>query len=234
MTRQPRAGGTGSAVAPDKAVLSRTSSRSSDATRNALIDAATSVFADHGFEAGSVRTITRMAHANQAAITYHFAGKEGLYRAVLRAGIEAFESESLIDEASVMEQDRAGALRLVIRQFVLPLSQPGRLGRYIKIFGREGADPSPVYVAFFADERPRLFTLVEVLVRRFLPPDAGSRDVALTTYWLLQQPVSFVRDANRLRSAPYCLTFDPHQIEWLVEFIAELAEAGLEGRQRGR
>ena len=61
------------------------SNRSSEATRGALIEAATTVFAEQGFEAGSVRTITRIAKANQAAITYHFGGKDGLYRAVLRA-----------------------------------------------------------------------------------------------------------------------------------------------------
>jgi AcrR family transcriptional regulator len=192
-----------------------------------LIDAATSVFADQGFEAGAVRAITRMAKANQAAITYHFGGKDGLYRAVLRAAVETFEAQSLIDEQNVAELDRAEALRLVMRQFFLPLSQPGRLGRYIRIFGREGINPSPVYMAFFAEERPRLFTLVETLVRRFLPAEVSPKDVSLTTYWLVQQPVSFVRDADRLRNPPYSLTFDEDQIEWLIDFLTRLSLDGL-------
>ena len=121
-------------------------SRTADATRQALIEAATTVFADEGFAAGSVRSITRKAGANQAAITYHFGGKDGLYQAVLQAGIDAFETESLIDERTVTEEDRGEALRIVIRQFFIPLTQPGRLGRFIRIFGREGIDPeSGVY-----------------------------------------------------------------------------------------
>ena len=59
--------------------------RQAEATRRALIEAATTVFAEQGYDAGSVRAITGRARANQAAITYHFGGKEGLYREVLRA-----------------------------------------------------------------------------------------------------------------------------------------------------
>ena len=149
--------------------------RAADSTRRALIEAATTVFAEHGYRAGSVRMITQAAGANQAAITYHFNGKDGLYRAVLREAIAAFEEHSVLHGQDVGTLDREAALRLVIRQFLLPLTQPGRLGRYVQILGWEGVHPSPVYIAFFAEETPRLFRTVEQLVRRFLPGDAGER-----------------------------------------------------------
>ncbi len=49
--------------------------RPSELTRHALIEAATAVFADKGYEGGSVRLITEKATANQAAINYLFGGK---------------------------------------------------------------------------------------------------------------------------------------------------------------
>ena len=70
----------------------------SAATRQALIKAATVLFAQNGYEGASVRAIVGRARANQAAITYHFGGKEGLYMEVLKAAFEAFtrgESEPL-------------------------------------------------------------------------------------------------------------------------------------------
>lgn len=51
-------------------------SRASDLTRQSLLEEAIEVFAASGYEGASVRTITRRAGANQAAITYHFGGKE--------------------------------------------------------------------------------------------------------------------------------------------------------------
>lgn len=52
-------------------------------TRGALIAAATEVFAEHGFREATVRDICARAHANVAAVNYHFGDKEALYAAVL-------------------------------------------------------------------------------------------------------------------------------------------------------
>ena len=60
-----------------------------DITRQALLDHGTDVFAESGFDRASVREITRRATVNQAAINYHFGGKEALYREVLRLAVAA-------------------------------------------------------------------------------------------------------------------------------------------------
>jgi AcrR family transcriptional regulator len=54
----------------------------SDATRMALVTAATEVFARTGFEAVGTREIAAAAGVHPALIGYHFGGKEGLYIAV--------------------------------------------------------------------------------------------------------------------------------------------------------
>lgn len=48
-------------------------------TRERLIAAAAAVFAEHGFEAATVREICGRAEANVAAINYYFGGKRQLY-----------------------------------------------------------------------------------------------------------------------------------------------------------
>ena len=50
---------------------------------NVSSKAAERLFADRGYEETSIRAIVAKARVNQAAINYHFGGKDGLYREVL-------------------------------------------------------------------------------------------------------------------------------------------------------
>jgi AcrR family transcriptional regulator len=62
---------------------SRESRESSDSRRQ-LLEAGTRLFARGGLEGTSVRDIAREAGTNICMISYHFGGKEGLYRACLQ------------------------------------------------------------------------------------------------------------------------------------------------------
>jgi len=62
--------------------------KKSEATREALLAAGTRLFAERGFDGASVDAIARGAKVNKAMISYHFRGKDGLYRAILA---ETFE-----------------------------------------------------------------------------------------------------------------------------------------------
>jgi len=55
-----------------------------ESTRDALLDAATLVFAREGFASANLRQIAQAAGANPALIGYHFHSKEGLYLAVFQ------------------------------------------------------------------------------------------------------------------------------------------------------
>ena len=54
-------------------------SRPSEYTRNSIMKAAVALFAERGYDGTSIRAIVSKARVNQAAINYHFKGKEGLY-----------------------------------------------------------------------------------------------------------------------------------------------------------
>lgn len=58
--------------------------RDAEATREALLAAATGLFADRGFAGATVDAIAARARVNKAMINYHFHGKQGLYTAILR------------------------------------------------------------------------------------------------------------------------------------------------------
>lgn len=56
--------------------------------RLALIEAAAGLFAEHGFEGASLRTVAASAGVTPAMISYYFEDKAGLLRAVVVAGLE--------------------------------------------------------------------------------------------------------------------------------------------------
>jgi AcrR family transcriptional regulator len=67
--------------------MKKTTSRvhDSEAKREALMAAATDLFAEHGFDGVSVEQIAEASGVNKALINYHFGGKAGLYSAILKA-----------------------------------------------------------------------------------------------------------------------------------------------------
>ena len=54
-----------------------------DSTRRNLINSAGPVFAAKGYQSATIREICKRAHANVAAVNYHFKDKLGLYAEVL-------------------------------------------------------------------------------------------------------------------------------------------------------
>lgn len=59
--------------------------RNTEATREALMNAATELFARRGYDGTRVDQIAERAGVNKAMISYHFGGKKGLYNEILSA-----------------------------------------------------------------------------------------------------------------------------------------------------
>ena len=64
--------------------MARRMTRPSEVTRERIMKAAERLFAESGYDGTSIRAIVAKARVNQAAINYHFVGKDGLYSEVLR------------------------------------------------------------------------------------------------------------------------------------------------------
>jgi AcrR family transcriptional regulator len=208
--------------------------RPAELTRHALIEAATAVFADKGYEGGSVRTITEKAKANQAAINYHFGDKEGLYREVLRAAVHAFDDFSLIDDGKLPDMDRDEALRLFLRQQLMPLIKRNQLSRYMRLFNWEILQRTDVFQELIATERIPTLATAQAIVRKFLPETASREEQTLAMIWLVNQAFIFVRHYEHLSKPPSNLRLDDGFMERLIEMLARLLTAGLAGLSGSR
>jgi AcrR family transcriptional regulator len=171
--------------------------RPSDYTRERILKAALKLFADHGYEGASVRAIVAGAKANQAAINYHFAGKEGLYRAVLAIAFEALTHDARLDAELLKSLPREEALERFVRRQLAPLAGRDELGRYLQLFNWEALRPTPVFKAFIAEEAAPFMAQAAELIRRFLPKASG-RTVMVAAIWLLGQCSVFVRNREQL------------------------------------
>jgi AcrR family transcriptional regulator len=64
-------------------------------TKDRILDAAESLFADLGFEATSLRAVTQAAGVNLAAVNYHFQSKEALLLAVIGRHADVINQERM-------------------------------------------------------------------------------------------------------------------------------------------
>ena len=76
------------------------------ATREAILKAATKVFAKHGFDGGRIEQISRAAHSYDRMIYYYFGSKEALFIAVIEELYRRFneaEAALVIDETQPVD-----------------------------------------------------------------------------------------------------------------------------------
>jgi TetR/AcrR family transcriptional regulator len=90
--------------------------RDADATREALLAAATELFAERGFAEATVDAIAARARVNKAMINYHFEGKQGLY-------------------TSILKRDFGWAVERIGELTRQPIRADERLSRFVAIFG---------------------------------------------------------------------------------------------------
>jgi AcrR family transcriptional regulator len=201
-------------------------SRPADLTRDNLIEAAIAVFSAKGFEGGSVREITQAANANQAAINYHFGGKDGLYREVLKASVRVFAELSPLDADRLAGMNGPQAVDTFIRTQLKALNRRDQLGRFLRIFTWETLSRTQVFSDFLATEKLPIFSVAELVVRKFLPPDTDRADLWIAIFWLLSQIETFIRP-ERLERPPYNLKIDPKLIEHLADRLSAMTVAAL-------
>ena len=114
-------------------------------TRQRLIDAASELFAERGFNHVSIRDICAAANANVAAVNYYFHDKWGLYKVILDMIVE--DSMKMIEEVHANPPGTPPEEKL--RRYVHGFLSHGlcksseRDFRRSRLMGREMVDPTP-------------------------------------------------------------------------------------------
>jgi AcrR family transcriptional regulator len=202
--------------------------RPSEVTRERILKAAERLFAERGYDGTSIRTIVARARVNQAAINYHFDGKDGLYREVLRSGFRALTEHQLAHARELTAMSREQALLDFVRRQLAPLSARDEVSRAMRIFNWETVRPTPVFRSLMREEAAPFLGLAADLVRRFLP-DADHRTLMVASIWLLGQCSVFLRNRDQLAEPPIGLVLDESAVDWLSQLISRWVVGGLAG-----
>jgi AcrR family transcriptional regulator len=200
--------------------------RPSEVTRDRIMKAAERLFADKGFDGTSIRAIVAKARVNQAAINYHFGGKDGLYREVLRTAFRSMTQDQVAHAEDVKTLSREEALAAFIRRQLHPLMARDESSRHMRIFNWETVRPTPVMRSLVAEEAAPFMNSAVEIVRRFLP-DADRRTLTVASIWLIGQCGVFLRNRERLAEPPVGLQMDDAMVEWLGGAISRWIVAGL-------
>ncbi len=200
--------------------------RPSEITRERILKAAERLFAERGYDGTSVRAIVAKARVNQAAINYHFAGKEGLYREVLRAAFHALTEDQLAHAAEAKTLSREAALGEFVRRQLRPLIARDEYSRHTRIFNWETVRPTAVFRQLLREEAAPFMGLAVDLVRRFMP-EADHRTLVVAAIWLIGQCGVFIRNREQLAEPPVSISLEESAIEQLAQLVSRWAIGGL-------
>jgi len=169
-------------------------------TRERILDTALDLFGEHGLGDTRVRDIAARAKVNLAAISYHFGGKEELYRAVAALVIGRVERRirrrAAIGPASIPEDptEAAAALERLIETVVDVVVGPPEMRRVARFIVRELMQPTPAFEVVFATMSV-MHRIASALLGRATGLDPESRDVKLRVFLLIGQAI-FLRIAE--------------------------------------
>jgi TetR/AcrR family transcriptional regulator, regulator of cefoperazone and chloramphenicol sensitivity len=171
-----------------------------DPTRERILDAALDLFGERGPSGTTVRDIAKRANVNVAAISYHFGGKDELYRAVathvtglihgrVMAGAGRYLSTLPASPAAAFE-----ALQALLETIVDVIVGPEEMRRVARFILREQMEPTEAFEIFYGT-----LSRLHLAACRFLGMAAGvdseSDDTKMRVFLLIGQ-VIFLRVAE--------------------------------------
>ena len=203
----------------------------SSSTRQRIMLAALDVFARRGFAAATIREIVERARANQAAVNYHFGGKENLYREVLRYSFRRVSGgEAWADIAT--DDPPAVRVRQVVELLLRPDAADDERRAHARLIAWEMLSPTGALPDLAAGEIAPQVDAVAGMLRAFLPAGAAPATARIAALWLIGQCTFFDRGRDLLRDLDVELPAGPAPGD-LVDRIAELALHGLAGLGTG-
>lgn len=172
-------------------------------TRELLVQTAISVFGRDGFHAASTRHIAQQAGVNQALISYHYGGKEGLYLAAMkhiadsvaerigplaeeiRKRIEGYELLAITDMPTARENYLAELFLLT--DAIVNMLVDKQSSAWAQLILREQQQPSPALDIIYEGMMKNIMTLLTLLVSRIRSVPAESSEVTLLAITVFSQ-----------------------------------------------
>jgi AcrR family transcriptional regulator len=204
------------------------------ATKDRILDAAESLFMEHGFEATSLRSITTAAGVNLAAVNYHFGSKEELFQAVLTRRLDPMNQER-VDLLSALERaaapDAVRCEQILSAMFVPALRlarDPERGGKdFLRLLGRAYADPAPFIRRFLSAQYAVMIARFKTAFARALP-ELPPKELSWRLHFIMGALSYTLAGTDALKLIAELTSTDAGNDEMLLRRLAPFLLAGLE------
>ena len=140
-------------------------------TRERILAAAESLFAQRGFDGASLRQLTAAAGVNLAAVNYHFGSKEKLVEEVFRRRLDALNQRRLAELARVATHPDT-TLEDVLSAFIRPaieLSHDGNGSLFMRVLARAFAEHDDTLRQFMSENYGHVMRQFTAEFARLLP-----------------------------------------------------------------
>ncbi|QKG25307.1 TetR/AcrR family transcriptional regulator [Actinomadura verrucosospora] len=157
----------------------------SDSGRERILDAATRLFAELGYDGTSTRQIAEAAGLNIATVAYHTGGKRDLYLAVMERAYRA-ERAALETALADLTPDAAGILALVDRYIDFCAANPEIPALWIHRWMSDASDIADLEARYVEP-------LMEAVVREVGAAVGDDADVEYVTWTVIWCTHGFAR-----------------------------------------
>jgi AcrR family transcriptional regulator len=194
---------------------------SSASTKERILTAAEVLFAQRGFDGGSLRQLTSAAGVNLAAVNYHFGSKDKLVEEVFRRRLDALNADRLNALAKV-----AGApdttLDDVLGAFIRPaleLSNDGSGSLFMRVLARAFAEHDDRLRQFLSENYGHVMRQFTAEFARLLPQLSreelywridlvtGALTHAMSGFGMIQRKSDVTERSHREQTAAHLIRF---------------------------
>jgi AcrR family transcriptional regulator len=204
-----------------------------DVTRNKILDAAERLFAEHGYTAVSMRSITAAAGVNVAAIHFHFASKEALFEAIFNRRVQPINAARLVGLRGAQGDRRDEVVELgdVLKAFVAPHLEAAKgfdAGSIVllQFMARAAAEPDKSIQAVLRKEFDPVWAELTKAVRRALP-DASDEAIGWGLFFTLGA-LYFINPSHGWLAALTRNKCNAADTETAMQYLVPFLTAGLQ------
>ncbi|MEM7079421.1 MAG: TetR family transcriptional regulator [Pseudomonadota bacterium] len=197
-------------------------------TREAILEAAITLFATHGYGGTSLRAIAELARVNIAAANYHFGSKENLFKAAFERCVAPINARRLARLQALGQQAKPPTSEAIVRAFIdIELAQNPQLAMMMaRVFAESQSLVGPLLQQVFGALAQRYIAALELA-----QPDLPRPELEWRFHFLIGAMLQMIRFDRPLEFPGAQATKLPpaEQVEQLVRFVV----AGLNQNSAG-
>jgi AcrR family transcriptional regulator len=197
-------------------------SKAQFSTKERILDAAETLFAQYGFGGTSLRQVTTQADVNIAAVNYHFGSKENLVNEVFRRRMDEMSGQRMARLRAAVEADPAD-LDGILAAFVEPplaMAQDRHGGgAFIRVIARAYAEKNDSLRRFLSEQYGHVLREFAKAIAGCMPGLskeelywrldflAGALTYAMADFGMIKRPVGISEQDHRQRAARELIRF---------------------------